>query len=515
MKLSFRDAPKLQLHGYSPDSAAHVFEQVLGGVRPSMLRGDFVLVAEGIEAATGLPLTVFVSTVVAAVPYYFVKSGGHFAHASNVFDCCKAADLTWHWNWDSLAQLVLFEHVLGDASLHAGITRVPQASIVWLRGEMQFVDQDPFWRELGEAGAETADPRHAADLILELIGELPAQQSCSLSLSAGYDSRLLLACLMHLGKPVTTACMGAADATDPRIASALAQSAGCGFRRVEIEAADYLAQAENIVRTTSGEKIFWHWHTGIYSRKAGFSTDATHLAGCNGEFARSYFFDKGFVAELADFSGYSRWDRWLALKNSRLRRVGPGIRAALDPFGNFHRALDADTQLTKVFHAGTRFGDGLDRFYASTRVRNLIGLGLALYRSHFPTMSPFLDARFIRYAARLRRHDKLANRMHRTVISALRPELLAFPTDDSGVPMGSLPDSLYFLKARPSKSYQRHVDAQRLPEVAGWARTGFRVLSERDDDPPASLDAEVTRWNHAITVGAVVRQLDREKIRMQ
>src|SRR5262249_40194894 len=120
-------------------------------------------------------------------------------------------------------------------------------------------------------------------------------------------------------------------ATDPRIAAQLARVAGCEFRRVEIEPEDYVRHADDIIRTTSGEKIFWHWHTAIYSRKVGFDSRTTHLAGSNGEFARSYFFDKGMAAELLDLCGYSRWDRWLSLKNARKRRLGRAVRGSLDP----------------------------------------------------------------------------------------------------------------------------------------------------------------------------------------
>src|SRR5262249_36577096 len=161
------------------------------------------------------------------------------------------------------------------------------------------------------------------------------------------------------------------------------------------------------------------------------------------------FFDKGFAAELLDLSHYSRWDRWLSLKNGRRRRVAPAILAALDPDREFMRALDARRQLEKSFVGKLRFGDGLDYFYAAERLRNFIGLGLALYRASFPTMSPFLDARFIRAAARLPRHQKLADRTHRAVIGKLQPALLDFPTDETGRPMRNAPNGFYFLKHRP------------------------------------------------------------------
>src|SRR5207253_3376659 len=109
------------------------------------------------------------------------------------------------------------------------------------------------------------------------------------------DSRVLLACMCHLGRRPSAASMGSPHATDVRIATQLARITGLDFTRVEIEPEDYIAVAEQVLHTTSGEKIFWHWHTGIYTDKVGFAPDGIHLVGSNGEFARSYFFDKGFA----------------------------------------------------------------------------------------------------------------------------------------------------------------------------------------------------------------------------
>ncbi|MFM6071655.1 MAG: hypothetical protein ACKPB9_08745, partial [Dolichospermum sp.] len=132
---------------------------------------------------------------------------------------------------------------------------------------------------------------------------------------------------------------------------------------------------------TSGEKTFWHWHTGIYTKKVEFDPTAIHLVGSNGEFARSYFFDKGIVAETIDKVGFSRWDYWLGLKNSVKRRMASNLKNAMNPQSLFLSRLNSTLQLKRSFIPGMRFGDGLDNFYASERVRNFIGLGLALFRS--------------------------------------------------------------------------------------------------------------------------------------
>ncbi|MFM5892321.1 MAG: hypothetical protein ACKPFD_07010 [Dolichospermum sp.] len=64
MKFKFDSKPQLTLHGYSPETPIELFNKVVAGAKPSSLKGDFVLIAEGYNWETGKPLTVFVSTVV-------------------------------------------------------------------------------------------------------------------------------------------------------------------------------------------------------------------------------------------------------------------------------------------------------------------------------------------------------------------------------------------------------------------------------------------------------------------
>src|SRR5262249_46292197 len=154
------------------------------GARPSALKGDFVLVAEGREAGSGEPLTVFISTVVTAVPHFFARAGAHWVHGTDVFECCRAAGSPWRWDWDALAQLVMFDHVLGNVSLHPDIERVPPRSVLRLCGTRRELDSEPFWTEIHEHRRGRALPTDAAEVLLEILSELPASGQFSLSLSA-------------------------------------------------------------------------------------------------------------------------------------------------------------------------------------------------------------------------------------------------------------------------------------------------------------------------------------------
>lgn len=515
MKIQFQSKPTLKLVGFSPENPTDILTAVSNGAKPSSLKGDFILIAEGNDMETGKPLTVFISTVVAAVPYFLHLTELHCVHSDNVIDCCRMAELTWEWNWNALAQLALFDSVLGDISLHRFITRIPKASIIKVCGHKVEKYHEPFWEELYESPRPYSKLNEASAVLLDILSELPAPVKLSLSLSAGYDSRVLLAGLSHLHRNVVTASMGLSDSTDPRIALQLANLVGFDFKRIELNSDDYLTYANDILKATSGEKLFWHWHTGIYTKKVGFDPQSIHLAGSNGEFARSYYFDKGIFANLIDMSGFTRWDFWLILKNSVKRRVSQEILSELKQKSDFHDKLSSRLQMKDAFIPGMCFGNGLDYFYAAERVRKFIGLGLALYRSEYTTMSPFLDSRFIRYAAKLQRSDKLRNTMHRSIIKQLRPELLNFPTDESGIPMGLKSKPLYFLSHGQMKGYDCTKDAQKLPQVVEWARSGFSELGGdiKILDTNENLNMQVMKWNLPITIGAFVELLKNNGIK--
>jgi len=504
MKIEFRDEPAFRLLGYSPDTPRDILRNVTAGVKPSALNGDFILVAEGIDEQSGKPLTLFTSTVVAAIPYYYYLTEEHCVHAGNVTDCCKNASLSWEWNWDALAQQTLFDHLLGDASLHKFISKVPKASIIKVCGADVETYQEPFWGELYESADSNVNASDVASVLIEILSELPANEPYSLSLSAGYDSRVLLACMSYLERSLSTATIGEVDSTDVWIARQIALSCDYEFERVPFDVNDYITYAEDIMRNTSGEHTFWHWHTGVFSRKVSFDPSSMHLVGSNGEFARSYYFDKGLFAEIADLSRFSRWDYWLALKNSTKRRIAPEILDAIDPGSEYLNSLSSRSMAEGAFVAGMRFGDGLDYFYTAERVRNFIGLGLAMYRTAFPTMSPFLDSRFVKLSSALRRQQKLGDRLPRSIIEILQPSLLDFPVDESGVPMRSEPGLFYFLNHKKIKGYARYADAQKLPQVIEWSRSGFGELGGdlKRYDTDNLLRAKVNRWILPITLGA-------------
>lgn len=336
--------------------------------RPEQAGGDFV-VAE--RKANG-PDTL-VSSAIGAAPYYFtISQDGRFLHGANVFQLCAAAGHAWAWNLDAMSQIALVGHTLGSHTLHPRIFRMPAHSkVTFERGEIRVSPISPQadWR-WDEAAA-----RHPFETLQAAFHAcLDAGAPTLLSLSAGFDSRLLLALCRSAGIAPTLASMGPPTSTDRKVAALLAAKIGQPLHGNEIEGRDYLTFGEDISLTTSGVKTAGDWHTYLYA-KAIAAPDAVHLVGSNGEFARTFFTDAVTRAAVFRIGGRRAAAGYLRLRAlNRWRKYPPLLRAQLGPIAAVFRALQlpADAYPRSALAC-------LDTFYATERVRHFIGSGLACF----------------------------------------------------------------------------------------------------------------------------------------
>jgi asparagine synthase (glutamine-hydrolysing) len=236
------------------------------------------------------------------------------------------------------------------------------------------------------------------------------------------------------------------------VARQISRALGLEHRVVELAPGDYLRHAREIVAATSGVKTAAHWHTDLYVRAAGLGADTPHYVGSNGEFARTFFFDAGTLARAVDRGPARLLEAYLAAKLVRRARRFPASLLAGGP----NALACARHAAASVGRFTGRFLDAMDGFYATERVRHFIGNGLALYAQHGAPRSPFLDARFLRAAARLPRADRLGGNFHRRAIAASWEPLLAFPVGAEEV-MARRAPPLYSL---------------RRPKVVGYSPLG-------------------------------------------
>jgi asparagine synthase (glutamine-hydrolysing) len=357
--------------------------------------------------------------------YHF--DGRRLHHGADVRSVCQSAGLDWQWNWRALAAVSCFEHVLGNDSLHPLVSRLGAGEIVTVRGgslDLRVAPPPEVERFADPAGA-------AMDALMSYVqrygGENPV-----VSMSAGFDSRVILAAFLASG--IRPRLVSGGYGTDVRMSKKIAAKYGLELEAIDLPVADFLDSRLDIAQLTSGSKTACNWHTYVYAKRAGLKPSDQIFIGSNGEFARTFYFDRGAPFILADLLS-----RWTVPKfwNAKLARfahlpedgTNPGLLSRLGP-----RQQEARAYLLQNY--GGPLGDSMDEFYLRERVRNFIANGLALVGAFARPRTPFVTTEWISAIRQTPRRMKLGNAWHRSTIAKLEPSLLAFPVDDALRPMG-------------------------------------------------------------------------------
>ena len=388
-----------------------------------------------------------VTSVVGARPYFVLEAPGGPWHGENVFRLIAEAGLDWEWNLDALRSVAWLGHTIGDQSLHAKVKRIPANSLLLYTNGTWHSETQSFWSTVFDEPTIRIDD--ALDVFETVTDEL-VPESPLVSLSAGFDSRALLARMLASGRRPETITMGFPDSTDMVVAKGIAAAQGLEHYAVQLRAEQYLPAGPHIAQLTGGTKTVGNWHTYLYPQ--GRDARQVHLVGSNGEFARTFYLDKGVVAHVArpgrQVSGRAYWAARIGRRSWRM--------AAFLPFLSPGGLKDAIRFSQRVASLGAEGGgDGLqmlDRFYGSQRVRHFIGNGLALYAEHGRPVAPFLDARWITAVARLDRAAKLGSNYHRRLIERNAPELMVHPVGGRG-PMRDQAKRGYWRETSTSVSY--------------------------------------------------------------
>ena len=353
----------------------------------------------------------------------------------SVLEVVREAELAWEWNWRSLACLAYFGHTVGDDTLHARVRRVGAGQVVsWRGGELSKTTLAPPKAVSGDA------PARAAAALCRFV-ETQGSDDAVLSMSAGFDSRVLLACFLECGIRPRLLVIGREGATDAQVVRRIAFTLGLRVQMVDVPASDYLCYRRRIVSLTSGTETWDHWHTYIYGQRAGLTLDDKLFIGSNGKFARSYFFDCDLPSLAAAGLGFfARQLFWSAKLQHRvpLPSAAEGLASELDYW--FH---DGREELLAAITKGydLPFAEALDEFYLRERVRSFISNGLALVSDVCRPRTPFLDSDWINAVRQLPRQFRLGSRWHRLVLKTLCPTLLNFPAADTTRPWDLAPAS--------------------------------------------------------------------------
>jgi len=442
----------LGCHGFSALEPSRLVElAAAGGLTDAC--GDFVLAAE--RGPAEHVETMLASSGVGARPYFWtLGETGRLHHGLDVFAVARSARLPWAWDPAALQQLALLGHTLGSTTLHKKVARLPPDCVLRCASGAVSIQAGTLWDESAPRTAHLELQQAFNDSLSDTFctGEDPI-----VSMSAGFDSRAILAGVLRLGARPRLLTMGHRASTDRMVATDIARGLGLPIEEIELQPSEYLTEASLIVQATSGTKLASNWHTYLYSR-ATRGHDGVHLVGSNGEFARSFYADRGALSRALDLSGRAglsaQWDLRVRRWASRTLTPGParelslaGLREQLVQAGGRRRPLDS-----------------LDTVYATQRVRHFIGNGLALYALNGRPASPFLDSRWIRAVRALHRKEKLGSKAHRSLILANTPRLAEFAMEGHPTMRGA-PEFGYWMRRPAVVGYSPFTEVLALEEV--------------------------------------------------
>jgi hypothetical protein len=417
--------------------------EALGG-----LPGNFVVVIDDGDEI------VLVSSVHGAFNYFYAVRDGVFFHADTLAGVLEKSRLAWRWNWQALTDVLLVEHAIDNQTIHPDVKRVGPSTVIRFKAG-RVTEHRKTWEEVHpnrSAGAEQA---------VEVANKEVArwiQHPIMVSMSGGFDSRLILSSMLNQGVRPDLLTMGFPDSSDVNISQEVAKRFDLKLQRVEIAPTDYLTHGPRIARLSNGAKTAEHWHTYIYPKKAGLDPRTRLFIGANGEFCRSFLLDKGFAASVADLMpgnavlrAYWRRRFRSPFRTEELSFMDPEFKELIGPDGRERWA----NRLVSASPGGLL--RGLDQFYLWQRVRNFISNGIKLYSDSCVPVTPFLSHEWTQLVWNLPRMWKQGNEWHRFAIARNCEALMAFPEEKTGRPMAHRAPSLYWARHRKRRvvPYQR------------------------------------------------------------
>ncbi len=389
--------------------------------------GEYILILEGDNEVA------LITSPVGAMHYYYFydRNRNRFCHGDKIIDILQQASIPWQWDWSALGDLCQLENLTNNHTLHPAIKRVPPGAWIYYRNGQLNIDAKCY---LDSIPPLRSDPNAAVEAMNQEVATWSGNNPY-LSLSGGFDSRVILGSMLQQGIQPHLVTMGNDQCSDVRTAKAIASKYSLAHDLIRININDFFEYAPKISRLTNGTKTAWHWHTYLYPLKARIPTDSSFFVGTLGEFARSYYFDKGQVGRLAELNPswalHQFWNMKLirhpTFLTNELSSLNSQFAEQLSPAGINSRA-DRLTGYCKQ-----QFLPGLTRYYFEQRVPNFYANGIKMYMDSSQWRSPFHSRRWIDQIWNLPASWKLGSNWHRFAIGKNMPYLLEFPEENGFV----------------------------------------------------------------------------------
>jgi asparagine synthase (glutamine-hydrolysing) len=449
------------------------------------ISGEYVLILEGVNECA------LITSPVGAMHYYYHHDGNRFYHGTKIIDILNQAAIPWQWNWSALGDLCQLENLTNNQTLHPSIRRVPPGTCLYYKNNQLNLDINCYIDSIPSLRPDPSAAVKAMNLeVATWSGNNPY-----LSLSGGFDSRVILGSMLQQGIQPHLITMGNDQCSDVRTAKAIASEYNLSHDLIRINIDDFFEHAPKISHLTNGTKTAWHWHTYLYPMKAQIPTDSSFFVGTLGEFARSYYFDKGQLGRLAALNPKLALHRFWNMKlNRHPTFLSHELTSLNSQFAEQLSAQGINSRADRLTsYCKQQFLPGLTRYYFEQRVPNFYANGIKMYMDSSQWRSPFHSRRWIDQIWNLPSSWKLGSNWHRYAIAKNMPKLLNFPEENGFVPNKMLKKAppLYWtsiIRRTPYISYDLSSEWYRDPRLQDFIYSNRQSIDDLiDPDLVASI----------------------------
>jgi asparagine synthetase B (glutamine-hydrolysing) len=201
---------------------------------------------------------------------FYGSFGSHVCVGSTVNEVLRSSGQHWSWDYEAVGQMATFGHLIGNRTLHRSIKRLGA-------GELLREDARGFTisKVTNTVESTTDDPPNGALNALTAYVKAEGRDGDLVSISAGFDSRVILAAFLNLGIRPTLVVMGDAASTDVSIATRMAETLSLRLVRVPLDFRRMMERRSEISSMTSGTNTIDNWHTFDYVQACEVPTGAT------------------------------------------------------------------------------------------------------------------------------------------------------------------------------------------------------------------------------------------------
>jgi asparagine synthase (glutamine-hydrolysing) len=414
------------------------------------LRGEYTLIFVNDDVVT------IITSYVGAMQYCYYYDGEVFSHGKTILEIIKQVRLEWKWDWESVGDLCELENLTENRTLHKYIKKVPPGSI--LRYDRKLTIHSSKYIDTFKTH-DIGDAVEAVDIFNEETSYW-ASRKPYLSLSGGFDSRTILSSMLTQNIYPTLVTLGNEESSDIEVSKEISKEFGLEHIVVKLELDELLENGVHIARITNGSKPACHWHTYLYPRKAQVPKNESFYVGTLGEFARSYYFDKGIAGIMLDMYGVtgqeifwnSKLKRHRTFKDTELSLLSPDFAKELQEDGHEYRSK----RNAKLSDGGVLTGGC--RYYLEQRVPNFYANGITMYNDTTQWRSPFHNLEWLKMIWNLSDNWKLGSNWHRLAIKRNFPKLLDFSEEKGfahGRMLGKAPP-FYWLSVMQRMKYKSY-----------------------------------------------------------